>query len=186
MCLEIIYLLYRYKKYLALNILQWLICHKTIFTNPSTRAEYDTRSFFKRSLTGLNSEFSFSWTSCLTKAEKPSLLYYLPIARVRIIWFISFPRVLVLCNQLRAGFELVLPYPFPTTITITPRVRPIHKTKSNQAFLKTHILLQKDKNDITKRQERIDTRYSQSINNGMEFIPVDWIWGFNSKKAYRQ
>ena len=31
-----------------------------LFTNPSTRAGYDTRSIFKRSLTGLNSEFSFS------------------------------------------------------------------------------------------------------------------------------
>ena len=29
-----------------------------IFTNPSTRAGYDTRSIFKRSLIGLNSEFS--------------------------------------------------------------------------------------------------------------------------------
>ena len=31
-----------------------------IFTNPSARAGYDTRSIFKRSLTGLNSGFSFS------------------------------------------------------------------------------------------------------------------------------
>ena len=31
-----------------------------IFTDPSARAGYDTRSIFKRSLTGLNSEFSFS------------------------------------------------------------------------------------------------------------------------------
>ena len=31
-----------------------------LFTNPSARAGYDTRSIFKRSLTGLNSEFSFS------------------------------------------------------------------------------------------------------------------------------
>ena len=30
-----------------------------IFTNPSARAGYDTRSIFKRSLTGLNSEFFF-------------------------------------------------------------------------------------------------------------------------------
>ena len=37
-------------------------------------------SLFKRSLTGLNSEFSFSLTSCHTKAEEPSLSYYLPIA----------------------------------------------------------------------------------------------------------
>ena len=32
----------------------------TIFTNPTAWAGYDTRSIFKRSLTGLNSEFSFS------------------------------------------------------------------------------------------------------------------------------
>ena len=32
----------------------------TIFTNPSTRAGYDTRSIFKRSLTGFYLEFSFS------------------------------------------------------------------------------------------------------------------------------
>ena len=31
-----------------------------LFTNPSARAGYDTRSTFKQSLTGLNSEFSFS------------------------------------------------------------------------------------------------------------------------------
>ena len=60
---------------------------------------YDTRSIFKRSLTGLNSEFSFSKTSCLTKAEEPSLSYYLPIAGGRIIGFIPFPRVLVLCEM---------------------------------------------------------------------------------------
>ena len=54
---------------------------------------------FKRSLTGLNPEFSFSQTSCLTKAEEPSLSYYLPIAGGRIIGFIPFPRVLVLCEM---------------------------------------------------------------------------------------
>ena len=32
----------------------------SIFTNPSARAGYDTRLILKRSLTGLNSEFSFS------------------------------------------------------------------------------------------------------------------------------
>ena len=31
-----------------------------IFTNPSARAGYDTKTIFKRNLTGLNSEFSFS------------------------------------------------------------------------------------------------------------------------------
>ena len=33
---------------------------EVLFTNPSARAGYDTRSIFKQSLTGLNSEFSFS------------------------------------------------------------------------------------------------------------------------------
>ena len=70
-----------------------------IFTNPSGRTGYDTRSIFKRSLTGFNLEFFFSWTSCLTKAEEPSLPYYLRIAGGRIIGLIPFPRVLVLCEM---------------------------------------------------------------------------------------
>ena len=52
-----------------------------------------------RSLTGFNSEFSFSKTSCLTKAEEPSLSYYLPIAEGRITGFIPFPGVLVQCEM---------------------------------------------------------------------------------------
>ena len=52
---------------------------------------------FKRSLTDLNSEFSFPETSCLTKGEEPSLPYYLPIAGGRIIGSKPFPIVLVLC-----------------------------------------------------------------------------------------
>ena len=43
-----------------------------LFTNPTARAGYDTRSI------------------CLTKAEEPSLSYYLPIAGGRIIGFIPF------------------------------------------------------------------------------------------------
>ena len=53
--------------------------------------------FFKRILTGLNSEFSFK-TSRLTKAEEPSLPY-LPIAGGRIIGYIPFSRVSVLCKM---------------------------------------------------------------------------------------
>ena len=50
-----------------------------VFTNPSARVGHDTWSIFKRSLAGLNSEFSFTKTSCLTKAEEPSLSYYIYI-----------------------------------------------------------------------------------------------------------
>ena len=68
-------------------------------SNPATQTRCDSRSIFKQSLTGLDSEFSFSKTGCLTKAEEPSLSYYLSIARGRIIGFIPFPRVLVLCEM---------------------------------------------------------------------------------------
>ena len=47
----------------------------------------------------MNSEFSFSLTSCLSKAEEPILPYYLSIAGGRIIGFIPFPRILVLCEM---------------------------------------------------------------------------------------
>ena len=70
-----------------------------LFTNPFAQAGYDTRSILKWSLTGLNLEFSFSQTNCLTKAEETSLSYYLSIARGRIIGFLPFPRVLVLCEM---------------------------------------------------------------------------------------
>ena len=43
------------------------------------------RIWHKVNLTGLNSEFSFSQTSCLSKAEEFNLPYYLPIAEGRII-----------------------------------------------------------------------------------------------------
>ena len=42
----------------------------SLFTNPTARAGYDRDLISKRSLTGLNSEFSFFETSCLTKAEE--------------------------------------------------------------------------------------------------------------------
>ena len=39
---------------------QYIHTFLIILTNPSARTGYDTRSIFKWSLTGLNSEFSFS------------------------------------------------------------------------------------------------------------------------------
>ena len=56
-------------------------------------------NFFKQSLTCLNSVISFSLSSCLPRAEEPSLPYYLPIAGGRIIGCIPFPMVLVLCEM---------------------------------------------------------------------------------------
>ena len=89
----------------CLTDFSWIVS-LTLFTNPSARAGYDTRSNFKRSLIGLNSEFSFSQTSCLTKAEEPSLSYNLPIAGGGIIGFIPFPRVLVVCEMQSASSRI--------------------------------------------------------------------------------
>ena len=86
----------------------WLVVFYgiSVFTNPSVRAKYDTRSIFKRSLTGLNSEFSFSSTSSLNKSEEPSLPCYLPIAGGRIIGFRPFSRVLELCEMQSAASRI--------------------------------------------------------------------------------
>ena len=50
-------------KHLEKEVLSWikrLAAGRSYLPNPSIRAGYDTRSISKRSLTGLNSEFSFS------------------------------------------------------------------------------------------------------------------------------
>ena len=65
-----------------------------------------TMSIFKRSLRGLNSEFSFSQTSFLTKVKEPNLLYYLPVARERIFGCIPFQKVLLLCEMKKTSSRI--------------------------------------------------------------------------------
>ena len=73
---------------------------------PPLEQDMTQGQFFKLSLTGLYSEFSFCETSCLTKAEEPGLSHYLPIAGGRIIGLIPFPRVLVLCEMQSVSFRI--------------------------------------------------------------------------------
>ena len=81
--------------------LNWMVCKIgesiIIFTQP-LRSGRIWHKVFKWSLTGLNSEF--------TRAEELSLPYYLPIAGRRIIGFIPFPRVLVLCEMQSVSFRI--------------------------------------------------------------------------------
>ena len=58
---------------------------------------HNQKVFFMQSLTGLNSEFSFSSTDNQAKAKKLSLSYY--FTGGRIIGFIPFPRILVLSEM---------------------------------------------------------------------------------------
>ena len=77
---------------LALDNLQWLICHKT---KSNTRVGYDIRSIFRKSLTGLNLEFPLL-ADRVTRLKEPSLPCYLPKAGGRIDGFIPLLRVLEL------------------------------------------------------------------------------------------
>ena len=70
-----------------------------IFTNPSVRAGYGTRSIFKKSFNRYEFRVFILLDNVLTKSEEPILPYYLPKAGGRIIGFIPFPRVLVLCEM---------------------------------------------------------------------------------------
>ena len=49
-------------------------------TKPSTMDRMWHKVNFKWSKAGLNTEFSFSETSCLTKAKDLGLFYYIPLA----------------------------------------------------------------------------------------------------------
>ena len=59
-CLPIYIYIYIYHRSPCLTKERADIENEILFSNPSARAGYDTRSIFKRSLTDLNSEFSFS------------------------------------------------------------------------------------------------------------------------------
>ena len=71
------------------------------------------------SLTGLNSEFSFSLTGCHTELEKLSLLYNYPHSWWKNNWMLTFHKVIKFKPQ-RQGFELMSRCTFPTTTTIAP------------------------------------------------------------------
>ena len=89
------------KLFLKTNSLVYLILRKwhsllCIYPTSLPQGGYHTRSLFKWSTAGLNSEFSFLWTGSLIKAKEASLLYYLSIAGWRTAEFIPFPRTLML------------------------------------------------------------------------------------------
>ena len=87
--------------YMCINVLYIYIY--IYISNSSLQAGYDTRSVFNRSLTGLNSEFSFSYTGCYSKVKELCLLYYFPIAGGRRVGFILLPKVLALCETQTAS-----------------------------------------------------------------------------------
>ena len=80
-----------------------------------------TQGHFKRSLIGLNSEFSFVLTGYHNKIKKSSLSYFFLISGGRIVEFKPFPKVLRQCEMQTAWpiYERGSLRPFPITITST-------------------------------------------------------------------
>ena len=76
-----------------------------IYTNPSARAVCQQKFNFKRDLTGLNSEFSFSY-AFHTKVKEHSLSHYLLISGRKIFGFLPFPRVLALYKMQTASSRI--------------------------------------------------------------------------------
>ena len=83
----------------AVSTVHTELMYVCIYPTPPYVKDVTQGQFLSGVLTGLNSEYSFSLTGCLTKAKKPSLPYNQPITGERIIGFILFPRVLVLCEM---------------------------------------------------------------------------------------
>ena len=85
----------------------------------STPAGNDTRSIFKE-FTRTGFRIFLLLDQLLYQVKGSRLPDYLPIAGVKIVEFIPFPRVLALFEmQSHSGFEFWSPCPFLTTITIT-------------------------------------------------------------------
>ena len=61
-----------------------------IYINTFARVGCDLRSIFKRSLTSLNSELSFSTTGCHIKVKEPRFANYFGIPGRRIVKYIPF------------------------------------------------------------------------------------------------
>ena len=159
------------------------------------RPGYDIRSIFKQSLPGFNSEFSFSYTSCLTKAEEPSLSYYLPIAGERIIGFIPFPRVLVLCEMQSVSSRIWTrvavsisyddnPYTTGTSILVLKRnaseylnaAFPFYKWWGTEKFSPDH------KRKLRRAMERVIFFFKYSAYSSIHF---GWLVGWLGFMAYQ-
>ena len=119
------------------NLMFWLY-------NSSKCTRCNTRSIFKRSLTGFTIEFSFSNTGCHTEIKEPRLSYYLLRVGGTIIGFIPFLRVLALyeIQTVSFMFELGSWCPFPTSITIIQGAAPFvaHTYTHTHSHTHTHSL----------------------------------------------
>ena len=97
-----------------------------IYPTPPPRVRCETTFVFQLNLTGLNSVFYFSLTSCRTKVKEISLPYYLSISWES-SWIHTFPKDIITFvkrKQPHPGFELELPCSFPTILAITPLAHP--------------------------------------------------------------
>ena len=92
----------------TLQVVNTIANSSTSNSYPTARAGCYKGSIIKRSLTGLNSEFSFSKTGCHTKFKEYSLLYYLPMAGGKIVEFLLFPKVIAFTDSSRIWTQVAV------------------------------------------------------------------------------
>ena len=90
--------------------------------NPTARAGWDTRSIFKQSLTGSNSEFSFKLPYQGLKSLASLQLIYNKRENNWILIFRKYISAMRNANSLVQGFELGSLCPFPATLIIPLRL----------------------------------------------------------------
>ena len=95
----------------------WFIQHKVIL-----------QVWFNILSSVVYSDFSFSWTNHHTKAEEPTLSYYLLIAGAGIIGFIPFPKVLALYKMQTVSYKIW------THFTVSLFYKSNHYTKKTTYF----------------------------------------------------
>ena len=89
-------------------------------------------NFFKAGFNRFELRVFLLLDCCLTKAEEPSLPYYLPIAGGRIIGFITFPRVLVLCEMQSVSSRIW------TRVAVSISCDDNHYTKGTSIYMTVH------------------------------------------------
>ena len=89
-----------------------------IYSTPSPQAGWHTRSTFKRSSAGLNSEFSFSWVSSQTRSKQLLQLDNFIVAGERRDGIMPFMKH-VIYKQPRFGFQIMSPILYFTKKTVT-------------------------------------------------------------------
>ena len=161
--------------------------HYHIYPTPPLGQDMTQGQFFKRSLTGLNSEFSFSKTSCLTKAEEPSLPYYKVRIKDKVEESWEWSSALLYTLVLLVSKREPLGHPrqrWPTLHTFTIWLKQMTELEKNQSTMEelSSKIQKKKKMKITQTSQFNRYMYRNLLKipwNTMDWIYSKIVIGFN-------